>query len=134
MQTGLLHLHRTLAYLVFLVALADVVLVLTKARTDPKTAGMLRWCHSVGLMWAGRLAIAGGLVLFFVSGYPLAAWWAWVSLLLWGPIEAVGKRLVAPEVQAVRDGGQASGRLMAGVGIQLVCIVIIFGLMTVRPG
>ena len=134
MQTGLLHLHRTLAYLVFLVALADVVLALTKARTDPKTAGMLRWCHNVGLMWAGRLTLVGGLALVFATGYPLATWWLWVSLLLWGPIEAVGKRLVAPEIQAVRDGGQASGRLLSGVGIQLVCIVIIFGLMTVRPG
>ena len=134
METGLLHLHKSLAYLVFLVALADVVLALTKARTDARMAGMLHWCHGVGLMWGGRVTILCGIGLVLATGYPLGTWWLWVSLLLWGPMEAVGKRLVAPEVQAVRDGGQASGRLLSGVGIQLVCVVIIFALMSVRPG
>lgn len=134
MAVGLLHLHKSLAYLVFLVALADVVLALTRARTDPRMAGMLRWTHGVGLMWGGRLTLLCGIGYSVASGYPLATWWLWVSLLLWGPMEAVGKRLVGPEIQAVRDGGQASGRLLSGVGIQLVCVVIIFALMSVRPG
>jgi len=134
MAVGLLHLHKSLAYLVFLVALADVVLALTKARTDARMAGMLRWTHGVGLMWGGRLTLICGIAYALVAGYPLATWWLWVSLLLWGPMEVVGKRLVGPEVQTVRDGGQASGRLLSGAGIQLVCVVIIFALMSVRPG
>ena len=39
METGLLHLHRTLGYVIFLAALVNVVLVLTKARTDARAAG-----------------------------------------------------------------------------------------------
>jgi hypothetical protein len=132
-EIGLLHLHRTLAYLVFLVALADMVLALTKARTDPRMATILRWSHSVGVIWAGRVTLVVGGALMVVSHLPLATWWIWVCLLLWGPVEAVAVRLVKPDVQAVLDGGTASGRLVGGTLVQLVCIVTIFGLMSVRP-
>ena len=126
--------HKVLAYLIFLAALANLVLALTKGRTDARMARILRWGHRAGVLGAGRLAVVVGLGLFHALPYSLGTWWIWGSLLLWGPVEVLGKRLVRGEVDAVVDGGQASGRLVLGVGLQLVCVVIIFGLMSVRPG
>ena len=134
MIVGILHLHKALAYLVFLVALANVVLALTSGRTDPRAAKALKISHAAGMMGAGRLNLVLGIVLWVLLPYGPGTWWMWVTLLLWGPIEAVGKRLVKAEVQTVVDGGRGSSRLVMGTAVQLVCIVVIFGLMTVRPG
>ncbi len=133
MITGFLHLHKALAYLMFLVALADVILALTAARSDPRAANVLRWAHTLGLLMAGRVSLVVGLTLWVQLPYGVGTPWIWLSLLLWGPIEVAAKRLVAPELKAVADGGTASGRLLGGVGIELLCVVLIFGLMSVRP-
>lgn len=129
-----MHLHRTLAYAVFFLALVQLVLVLTKARTDAKFARALDLVHRFGFLMAGRINLVLGLVLWQMSEHwTLGTWWIWVSLLLWGPIEAVSKRLVAPELSLVQDGGNASGRLLMGTAIELFCVVAIFGLMSARP-
>lgn len=134
METGLLHLHRTLGYVIFIAALVDLVLILTKGRTDARVAGVLAKVHSIGVLGAGRLNIVLGLAMMFVLPWvQISAWWAWAGLLLWAPIEVVSKRFVKPEVALVRDGGSASGRLLMGAAIELVIIVAIFGLMTARP-
>ncbi len=139
MYRMLLESHRGLAYLVFLVSLVDVVLVLTKARTDARSASMLRWVHTLGLVWGGRITVLLGLFLFGASianaipPYHLGTWWIWVSVLLWAPVEILGKRLGTPEIQAVIEGGAASSRLIAGAFGQLALIVVIFGLMSARP-
>lgn len=134
METGLLHLHRTLGYVIFLAALVDLVLVLTKARTDARVANVFAKVHTIGVLMAGRLNIVLGLVMMGVLPWvQVSSWWAWAGLLLWGPIEVVSKRLVKPEVAVVRDGGTASGRLLMGAAVELVIIVAIFGLMTARP-
>lgn len=134
MLTGLIHSHRTLAYLIFLIALVNMVLVLAKARTDVNIARVVRYSHEFGILWAGRLNIILGFALWYLITYPASTWWIWVSLLLWGPIEAMGRRFIKAELQMVQDGGQASNRLTIGAVVQLVCIVIIFGLMSARPG
>lgn len=134
MLIGLLHTHRTLAYLMFLVALVNLVLALSKGRNDPGFARGLELTHKIGILMFGRVNLLLGVVLWNVhGGWPITTWWMWVSFLLWGPIEVIGKRMVAPEVALVRDGGQASGRLIAGVAAELLVIAIIFGLMSARP-
>ncbi len=134
MEIGLLHLHRTLAYAIFLIALVNLVIALSKGRTDAGMAGVLHWTHKGGVMMAGRLTLVVGIVLFAVLGtYPLTSLWMWSGILLWAPIEIVSKRFVQPEIDLVKDGGSGSSRLVIGTAIELVCIVLIFGLMTARP-
>lgn len=134
MLIGMLHTHKTLAYAVFLVALVNLVIALSKGRTDPAVARILHWTHTIGLLMVGRLNIVVGFVLWILMGAQTAGTlYLWVSLLLWGPVEAVSKRMVKPEVALVQDGGTGSGRLVAGTAIELVCIVVIFGLMSARP-
>lgn len=134
MLIGLLHTHRSLAYLLFLIALINLVMVLAKARSDEGMARIVRYTHEIGILWFGRVNILVGLSYVFLSGYPLATWWLWVSLLLWGPIEMMGRRFVKAELKIVEDGGEASGRLTTGAVVELLCITIIFGLMSARPG
>lgn len=133
METGLQHLHRTLGYLVFFLSLANVVLALTKARTDARAARLMDQVHRFGLLMAGRLNVVIGIATLAVVGWPWMTWWAWAGLLLWAPVEVVNKRLIAPELAIARDGGTASTRLVAGAAIELVVIVAIFGLMSAQP-
>lgn len=134
MLIGLMHTHRTLAYLLFLVALINLVLALSKGRNDPGFARGLHLSHKIGIMMLGRLNLVLGAALWYLKGWPVTTWWLWVSFLLWGPVEVLGKRLVSPEVSHVQDGGQASGRLIAGVVAELLIVAVIFGLMSARPG
>ncbi len=133
-MSELLTIHRSLAYLVFLVALANVVLVLTKARSDARIASVLHWSHTIGLLWAGRVTMVLGLGLWHTTGWSVGTWWIWVSLLAWGPVEALGKRKVRAETDMVRDGGRGSGGMVVGVVVQLICVIAIFGLMSAAPG
>ncbi len=134
MEIGLLHLHRTLGYLVFFASLVNLVLVLVKARSDARAAAALHWVHQVAVLGAGRLNLVLGVAMVFLLPWvPKGAVWAWAGLLLWGPIEVVSKRLVKPEIAMVRDGGSASGRLLLGTAVELLIIVAIFGLMSARP-
>ncbi|MCK6503031.1 hypothetical protein L6R53_06490 [Myxococcota bacterium] len=133
METGLLHLHRTLGYLVFVLSLVGLVLALTKARTDARAARLMDQLHRFGLLMAGRLNILIGVATLAVGIWPWTTWWAWAGLLLWAPVEIVNKRMISPELALARDGGAASTRLVAGAAAELVLIVAIFGLMSARP-
>jgi hypothetical protein len=130
---GLLHAHSTLAYLIFLVSLVDLILVLGGARTNPQIARGVALAERFGLVWAGRVNLLLGIAFVVASGYDLTRWWLWVSLLLWGPVEVLSKRLVQPGLRAAADGGQPNGKLTAGAVGQLLIIAIIFGLMSARP-
>ena len=130
---ALLDTHRTLAYLLFLVALVDLILAITAGRTDPRVARGLQLAERFGIVWAGRINLVLGLSYAVASGYDLTHWWMWVSIVLWGPVEMVSLRFMRPELETVLDGGQATGRLTGGAAIQLVAITIIFGLMSARP-
>jgi hypothetical protein len=106
-------------------------LAIAGARTNPSLGQALRWSHSIGTIWLGRVIVLLGLVLWNrMPHIGVGAFWIWASLLLWGPVEVAGKRFVAAELKLVRDGGSASGRLWVGALIQLFCIVAIFGLMS----
>ena len=130
MEVGLIHGHKSLAYLMFGIALINVVLALK----PNKSAKALKILHTV-LMNIGRLTLLVGLSLWTVkwSGVPiLNMWWAWSALLLWGPIEVLAKRMVKPEIQYLMDGGQSSNKLVKGTVGQLLIIAIIFALMSAK--
>ena len=57
-------------------------------------------------------------------------WWIFVSILLWGPIEVMAKRFVVPELDLLQAGASKSNKLTIGVVVQLVCIICIFGPMS----
>lgn len=129
---GLLQTQRTLAYLLFLVALVNLIIALSKGRNDSGFARGLHLSHTVGILIVGRINVLIGVVVWILEGHMLTMWGAWAALLMWVPVELIGRRLIAPEVTLVQDGGQASGRLVAGVTIQLLLIAVIFGLMSAR--
>lgn len=134
MLIGLLHLHRTLAYLLFLVALSNLLLVLWGGRTHDRVAAAIGALARIGLRMGGGLTVLLGLASWGLQGrWPLSTGWLWVSLLLWVPVEVLTKRVVLPEVALVKDGGQATARLTLAVLGQLVCVAAIFGLMSTRP-
>lgn len=132
--TGLLHLHRTLAYLIFVLALVNVGLTLARGRTDARTAGIVGGIARFGIRMGGGLTVLVGLGLWATHpAWPITTGWAWISLLLWVPVELCGSRLLLPEVALVKDGGQGTTRMLLGALGQLLLIAIIFGLMSARP-
>ncbi len=99
MLIGLLHLHRTLAYLLFGVALMNVGLTLSRGRTDPRMAGFVGGITRYGIRMGGGLTVLGGLALWAMSPHiPISTTWTWASLVLWVPVELCGSRLLLPEV------------------------------------
>lgn len=134
MLTGLFHLHRTLAYLVFLIALINVVLVLSRGRSDPKTARLVGLLGRFGLRMGGGLTVLLGLSVWSLGDtWSLGTPWLWISLGLWAPVEILNQRMLLPETQLVQDGGQGTARMVMGAIGQLLCIAAIFGLMSARP-
>lgn len=134
MLIGLLHLHRTLAYLLFGVALMNVGLALSRGRTDPRMAGLVGGITRYGIRMGGGLTVLGGVALWSMSPHiPLTATWTWASLVLWVPVELCGSRLLLPEVALVQDGGMGTNRMLFGALGQLLLIAIIFGLMSAHP-
>ena len=132
MLIGLLQTQRTLAYLLFLLALVNLIIALSKGRNDSGFARGLHLMHKVGILMIGRLHLLIGTGIWFLEGASLTMWGFWASLLLWVPVELIGRRMIAPEVTLVQDGGQASARLVAGVATQLLLIAVIFGLMSAK--
>jgi hypothetical protein len=125
-------LHKHLAYLLFLASMVNLAMAMSAGRAK-SIASVLKWTHAVGVLHLGRLTIVLGLAAVHLAGWPLTTWWLWVSLLLWGPVEAVGKKLVKADLAVIAAGGQATRGLVKGTAIQLICILVIFGLMSARP-
>ena len=132
-------LHMILGNALFLIAVLNMILALSLARSDAAMSKLMKWSHSLGLLWVGRLVLLIGIGrVISESGYYLSSvanftWQGWVAILLWAPVEIVGKRHVVPDLAVVQDGGQASSRLGLGAGIQLVMITAIIGLMHSIP-
>lgn len=132
MLTGLLHSHKYLGYLIGGIVILNFLLTLVGARKSPGLAKLLGILAKIGLQALGGIVILAGFYLTHSLNH-WGSWWIWVSLGLWIPVAIVGKRVVMPEVELVKGGGQASGRMTMGTLIQLVLVVAIIGLMTVKP-
>ena len=133
MIVGLLHSHSGLAYIVFLAALLNLFFALASGSLGKNNVALLTWTHRV-LLWCGRINLLIGGIYWAVAGFisaPLTQqWWIVVSVLLWGPVEVMAKRFVLPELDLLQAGASQSKKLTIGVVVQLVCIICIFGLMS----
>ena len=133
MIVGLLHSHSGLAYIVFLAALLNLFFTLASGSLGKNSVPLLTWTHRV-LLWGGRVNLLIGGIYWAVGGFmniPLVQqWWILVSVLLWGPIAVMAKRFVVPELDLLQAGASKSNKLTVGVVVQLVCMIGIFGLMS----
>jgi hypothetical protein len=128
-------LHLILGNTIFFAAVCNMILALSVARSDATMARVMKWSHSIGVLWTGRLVIllGIGMVMRYRGVYLSSAmghvWQGWISIALWAPVEIMGKRMVTPDLAVVSDGGDASSRLAIGSGIQLLVVTVIIGLM-----
>ena len=130
------HGHKGLAYMIFFAALVNVVLALSVSKKPATLALVIRWIHNLLILWVGRVNILIGFAFCTVKGgfqEPfLGNWWVWLSLLCWGPMEVLSKRIVKPELSYAIDGVTPGRKLFIGLICELVCIAAIFGMMSAR--
>jgi hypothetical protein len=132
MLVYLIHGHKGLGQLVFALAVASLLLAFAGAGAKAGPSQMLDRVHRFGLLMVGRLNVIVGLALLFVmhseAHRPLFTAAPWLGLLLWGPIEVLGKRLVTAHVRGGPSG--EAGKVRLGTGLQLLIVVLIYGAMT----
>ncbi len=134
MLAPLQHAHQGLGYLIFALSLVGFVLGLLGAGDKPNLAAILDRVHRIGLLNVGRINVVLGIALLLVmnaqAGYGLLRPGLWAGLLLWGPIEVLGKRKVTAFVRGDQAGQGHRREVLLGTGLQLALVVAIYGLMT----
>lgn len=133
MTTGLNHLHTNFANLLVFFALIGMILSVVGAIKKPSLAAIMTKSHKFGILMLGRLVYVAGLGLAMTAGFSFSQPWILAGLLLWGVVEIAGKRLVTPELDKVIQGETGSIRLIAGAAIQLLVIVVVWGVMHMKP-
>ena len=132
---ALLHSHSGLAYLILLASLLNVGLALSVAKKPSIVAKVMLWSHHF-LMWGGRFNIILGFVFWYVVGFVhvgiVGNIWAFASVLIWGVIEVFGKRFVKEGLSVALQGEQPDNKLLIGSSVQLLLIVVIFALMSIK--
>lgn len=132
MLAPLQHAHQGLGYLIFALSLVGFVLGLLGAGDKPQLAAILDRVHRIGLLNVGRVNVVLGIALLVVmnsqAGYSLLRPGLWAGLLLWGPIEVIGKRKVTAFVRNAEGGHRRD--VLIGTAVQLLLVVAIYGLMT----
>jgi hypothetical protein len=123
------HTHKDLGYLILALLVLQFLLVLSGGAAKPGLRRALDLIQTVAVRVVGPIILLAGFYLWHKMGLSVGTWWIWVSFLLWGPMEVVGKRMVRPALEP-SDSEQKSGKLLLGVTLQLVIIISIFGLMT----
>ena len=134
-MTGLLHSHSGLAYLVLFASLLNVALALTVSKNPIAVAKVILWSHRI-VIWGGRINIIVGTVFWYKLGFAsvgiVGNLWALISFLLWGGVEVMVKRMVKEDLSCALDGAPTSKNLMLGVSLQLLIMIIIFALMSIK--
>jgi hypothetical protein len=127
------HTHKDLGYLVLALLVLQFLIVLSGGSNKPVLRRALDLIQTVAVRVVGPIILLAGFYLWHKVGLSVGTWWIWVSFLLWGPMEIVGKRMVRPALEP-SDSEEKSGKLLLGVTLQLVIIISIFGLMTANAG
>lgn len=128
MPAGFALLHRLLAELLLLVALINLALVMSRARTDARAAAWVDGLVRYGVGWAGRGMVAIGMALRWGAPEQPWAWWA-LCLSVWAGVELLGRRWVLPDTGMMALGGQGTSRMLVGATGQLIGVAILYGLM-----
>lgn len=134
MLAPLQHGHQGLGYLIFALSLVGLVLGLLGAGDNPKLAAILDRVHRIGLLNVGRINVVAGIALLLVmnytAGYDMMRPGLWAGLLLWGPIEVIGKRKITAFVRGAHAGQGHRKDVLIGTALQFLLVVAIYGLMT----
>lgn len=129
----MIHGHKGLAYLLCLAVTLCLILAFTGASSKPGSARILNVINRFGVMMLGRINLVLGIALMISLGTSVLQLWIIASVLIWGAVEMARPRFIAPALARVTEGGKAGSGLLIGVLVQVVAVVAIFGLMTVRP-
>lgn len=125
--------HGGIAMLLALLALISLAMAL-KALVTGSNKGASSLANIAGLVEtivAGLVTLTG-LVLIFVSPWPLSQAWIWIGLVLMVLYSVSLKRLTKPARLAVAEGDSA--KKWAGFQlIQLMLVIISFALMHLKP-
>ncbi len=134
MLTGIVHSHKYLGYLVGGIVILNFLLTIVGARRSAGMAKVVDLLGKIGLGAIGGIVMLAGIYLWVQLNHGLGALWIWGSIALWAPVAVLGKRMVGGEAVKVQEGGEGSSRMVLGAFIQLLCVVAIIGMMTVKPG
>ena len=132
MVQGLVHLHRTLGYALMFLALANVAGALSVRQSPAHVGRAVGRSVRFGVLLGGRLVLLIGAGLFVAEGLPASEWWLWVTIVLWAVVEIAARQMIFPETELLELGSGTLRPLVVGTTIQLLAIVGIFVLMTVR--
>jgi hypothetical protein len=130
---GLVHLHRTLGYALMFLALANVAGALSVRHSPAHVGRIVARSVRFGVLLGGRIVLLAGVALFLAQQMPWTEWWMWATVVLWAVVEISARRMIFPETELLELGSGTLRPVVIGTTIQLVAIVGIFVLMTVRP-
>ena len=133
MVQGLVHLHRTLGYALLFLALANVAGALSVRQSPAHVGRIVGRSVRFGVLLGGRVVFLLGAALFLAERLPWSAWWLWFTVVLWAVVELAARRMIFPETELLELGSGTLRPVVVGTTIQLVAIVGIFVVMTVRP-
>ncbi|MEC7988214.1 MAG: hypothetical protein VX278_23810 [Myxococcota bacterium] len=136
MITGLSHSHSGLANLVFVASLVNIAFALSVSKNPIPLAKMMQWGHRI-VLFGGRLNLILGFIWLlsdpqFQNRSILSFWWVLVSILCWGGIEVAAKRMVKSDLSVALVGGAPSKSLFWGFIVELVLILLIYAMMSVK--
>jgi hypothetical protein len=128
MLEGMHHLHKHAGYLIFGLLFLQLVVAIAGGGKKEGTRRVLDILQTVSVRIVGPVILLAGIYLWHALGYPLTTWWLGVSLLLWAPMEIVGKRMIRPALE--ESGASEGNRLVLGATLQLGIISAIIGVMS----
>ena len=136
MITGIFHSHSGLAHLIFVMALVNTAFALSASNNRIPIATIMKWGHRI-VLFGGRLNLFVGMAWLFLgpqfhSRSLLSFWWVLASFLLWGGVEVAAKRMVKADLNVVLVGGTPSKSLFWGFVVQLILILGIYAMMSIK--
>ena len=132
METGLIHLHKSLAHMLVLFALVSMILAVAGAGKKAGLAKAMLKTNKFGVLMLGRLIYVAGLGTAMMGGHSFLQPWVLAGIVLWGVVEVASKRMVTPELEAVIEGGTGAPKLIVGALLELVIMGIKRGEITLR--
>ena len=132
---GMVHGHTGLGNLLLVVSLCNIALVLTVSKNPSALAKIIKLGHNIYL-FGGRLNILLGFGLMMMGAYSPANitgyWWIILSVLSWGGVEVVSKRMIKEDLEGVLEGLPPSQKMVLGFVLELIILIVIFACMHMR--